>query len=94
MIRFRLKPLTCERNGALFKNNYVLLKMNTEDLIIKHLKEGKTQYEVAEIFKNEGIVPNSLSSIEKSLKAIREKHGAKTMFHLGVILSNKTNNNK
>lgn len=68
--------------------------MKTEELIIKYLKEGKLQYEIAEIFKRQGIKPNSLRSIELSLKSIREKHGAKTMFHLGMLLSDKTNYNK
>ncbi|MEO6522218.1 MAG: hypothetical protein ABIN91_11105 [Mucilaginibacter sp.] len=61
--------------------------MTTEQIIIKHLTEGKTQAEIAEILKAKGIKPYSLSSIEKHLKAIRLKHGAKTMFHLGVILA-------
>lgn len=58
-----------------------------EDLILKYLKEGKTQAEIAGILKQLEIQPNSLSSIEKHLKSIRKKHGAKTMFHLGFILN-------
>ena len=57
-----------------------------EDLIIQHLKNGLTQYEISDILKEQGVKPNSLSSIEKNLKVIRAKYGAKTMFHLGCIL--------
>lgn len=61
--------------------------MTIAEMIIKHLSAGKTQKEISDIFKKEGIEPNSLSSIEKMLKSIRAKYGAKTMFHLGIILS-------
>jgi DNA-binding NarL/FixJ family response regulator len=57
--------------------------MSTEDLIIEHLKNGLTQPEVA------NQISMSLSSVEKYLKAIRKKHDAKTMFHLGFILAKK-----
>lgn len=57
-----------------------------EKLLIKKLSEGKSQREVSEEFYAEGIKPHSLSSIEKHLVAIRAKFGAKTMFHLGVIV--------
>lgn len=56
-------------------------------MIIRHLSHGKTQKEISEIFKKEYVEPNSLSSIEKILKEIRKKHGAKNMFHLAVILN-------
>ncbi|HMI03070.1 MAG TPA: hypothetical protein VK541_11345 [Pedobacter sp.] len=58
-----------------------------EELLIKYLCEGRTQPEIAELFKESGIKPNSLSSIEKMIKRLKEKHGARTSFHLGVILS-------
>lgn len=51
-----------------------------DDLIIKYLQEGNTQPEIATL------IDKSLSSVEKRLKEIRKKHGAKTMFHLGFIL--------
>lgn len=60
-----------------------------EEQLIKYLFEGKTQYEISDLFKKQGIQPNSLSSIEKYLKVIKAKYGAKTMFHLGAILSKK-----
>lgn len=61
--------------------------MKTQDIIIEYLSIGKTQNEIAELLKQKGITPNSLSHVEKTLKAIRKEHGATTMFHLGVILT-------
>ncbi|PWG82054.1 helix-turn-helix transcriptional regulator [Pararcticibacter amylolyticus] len=58
-----------------------------EERMIELLFEGKTQAEIADILKIEGYKPNCLSSIEKLLKKVRAKHGANTMFHLGVILA-------
>lgn len=63
--------------------------MKKQTLIIKLLTEGKTQPEISEALKALNIYPNSLSTIEKELKKIRAKHGAKSMFHLGVILSKR-----
>ena len=60
-----------------------------EEALIKYLFEGKTQVEIAELLKAEGIEPNSLSSIEKTLQRLRAKHKAGTMFHLGAILAIK-----
>lgn len=60
-----------------------------EELIIKYLFEGKTQSEISNILKEQGIESNSLSSIEKTLRNLKDKHDAKTMFHLGAILTIK-----
>jgi len=60
-----------------------------EELIIQYLLEGKTQPEIAAILKERGIEPNSLSSIEKTLRKLKDEHGAKTMFHLGAIITIK-----
>jgi arsenate reductase-like glutaredoxin family protein len=60
---------------------------STDELIIAYMKEGLNQAEISEILKKMEIKPNSLSIIEKRLKAIREKLGAKTNFHLAIILS-------
>lgn len=57
-----------------------------KEQLIKHLAAGKTQQEIADIFKKKGITPSSVSSIEKMLKALKAEHGAKTSFHLAVIL--------
>lgn len=60
---------------------------NTDELIIAYMKEGLNQAEISKMFVKLEIKPNSLSIIEKRLKAIREKFGAKTNFHLAIILS-------
>lgn len=58
-------------------------------LILQYLKEGRTQAEISDLLKSLDIKPNSLSIIEKRLKAIREKFNAKSNFHLAVILYGK-----
>lgn len=63
----------------------------TETFILKHLNAGYTQNEISGKLKARGIKPNSLSSIEKSLNQIRKEYGAKTNFHLAVILENLKN---
>lgn len=60
---------------------------STDELIIAYLKEGLNQAEISKIFEKMKIKPNSLSIIEKRLKVIREKFGAKTNFHLATIIS-------
>lgn len=60
-----------------------------ERLIINFLREGYNQFEISEKLKEKDIKPNSLSSVEKRLKKIRAEYGAKTMFHLAIILSQK-----
>jgi len=65
-----------------------------DELIIKYLFEGKTQSEISHMLKEYGIKPNSLSSVEKRLKEIKNRHNAKTMFHLGLILGLKKYLNK
>lgn len=61
----------------------------TDNLILQYLKEGKTQAEISDLLKSLDIKPNSLSIIEKRLKAIRDKFNAKSNFHLAVILYGK-----
>lgn len=58
-------------------------------LILEYLKEGRTQAEISDLLKSLDIKPNSLSIIEKRLKAIRERFNAKSNFHLAVILYGK-----
>ena len=60
--------------------------MDLEKIILMYMREGYTQAEISEKLKAEGVFPNSLSIIEKTLKTIREKYGAKTNFHLACIL--------
>lgn len=69
------------------KNSIYICDMTIEKMLIDHLSSGKTQKEISDIFKSESVYPNSLSIIEKILKSIRAKYGAKSMFHLAVILN-------
>lgn len=61
-----------------------------EEKILEYLFMGMTQVEISEELKKNNITPNSLSSIEKKLKQIKEIYRANTMFHLAVILSKDT----
>lgn len=63
--------------------------MEIEELIIKHLTQGKTQIEIAAILKYSGVKPNSLRHIEKILQNMRHKYGANTMFHLAILLNKR-----
>lgn len=60
--------------------------MDIKRKILWMLKEGYSQQQISEKFKEENIKPNSLSTIEKHLKNIRSCYKAKTLFHLAVIL--------
>lgn len=60
--------------------------MNINILLIKYLKDGLSQTEVSEELKKMDFKPNSVSSVEKKLKSLREEYGAKTLFHLACIL--------
>lgn len=62
---------------------------NFRKFLTQYLIEGYTQPEISEIFKENNINPNSLSSIEKEIKRLKEFHKAKTMCHLGAILAIK-----
>ncbi|WP_185286838.1 helix-turn-helix transcriptional regulator [Chryseobacterium indologenes] len=57
-------------------------------LVICYLKDGLSQQEIAERLKQNDIKPNSLSSVEKKLKQIKEYYEAKNLFHLACILRN------
>ncbi|WP_159479768.1 hypothetical protein [Chryseobacterium sp. 18068] len=60
--------------------------MEVKQIIINCLKEGLNQKEIAEKLVQLEVKPNSLSSVEKYLNAIRIEYKAKSMFHLGYIL--------
>ena len=62
---------------------------NIDDLIIDYLKDGLSQKQIAGKLKDLNIEPNSLSSVEKKLRTLREIYEAKTLFHLACILHNK-----
>lgn len=65
---------------------------NIQDKLITYLKQGLTQQEIAQILQIQEIKPNSVSSVEKKLKKIREEYGAKTLFHLGFIIASENKN--
>ena len=60
--------------------------MDIKRRILELLKEGFSQNEIADILKAEGFQPNSLSSVEKKLKQIKDEYEAKTLFHLAILL--------
>lgn len=60
-----------------------------EKLIAQSLASGLSQSEISELFKTQGIKPNSLSTIEKYIKQMKEDYKANTLFHLAVILRKK-----
>ncbi|MEE6129059.1 response regulator, partial [Chryseobacterium arthrosphaerae] len=62
---------------------------SVEKLIIEYLQQGMAQYEISERLKENGIKPNSLSSVEKRLNKIKDFYNAKTLFHLACILYNQ-----
>lgn len=62
---------------------------NINDLIITWLQEGLQQPEIAKRLKQQNIRPNSISSVEKKIRQIKEEHEANTLFHLACILHNK-----
>lgn len=58
-----------------------------QNYVIMLLKIGLTQKEISEELKKNNIEPNGLSSIEKEVRKIRIKYGAKTLVHLGYMLA-------
>ena len=58
-----------------------------EKVVVQYLNEGYTQAEIPTLLKAANIKPNSLRTVEAIIKNLRERHGANTMFHLGVILT-------
>lgn len=53
--------------------------------LVKYLCEGKTQEEISSILISNNIKPNSVSTIEKRLKLLRENFSASTNIELAVI---------
>ncbi len=60
--------------------------MEISGIILTFLRDGLNQAEIAEKLKELNLKPNSLSSVEKKLKELREKYNANTLFHLACIL--------
>ena len=61
----------------------------SEERMIELLFEGYMEYEIPAKLKEEGFKPNSLSFIEKKLKALKAKHKVRTMFSLALKLKRK-----
>lgn len=53
---------------------------------IKHRWRSLSQKKIAFELQKKEFKPNSLSSIEKYLKALREEYGASTLFHLACLM--------
>lgn len=60
-----------------------------EKRIARLLSKGYTHDAVALYFKEKGYTPSSKSSIEKQLKKLRDRVGAKNLFQLACILKDK-----
>lgn len=63
--------------------------MDFKSIVLQKLIEGYTQPQISVILKRKGVIPNSLSSIEKEINRLKLKHKAKTMCHLGAIITLK-----
>ncbi|MFI8606151.1 hypothetical protein ACIGCP_16920 [Cellulophaga baltica] len=55
--------------------------------IIQLLSKGYRTPEISNHFIENGITPSSVSSVEKRIKAIKKVYGAKTLFHLAVLVT-------
>lgn len=60
-----------------------------EKEVITLMSNGFNQKEISNDLKKKGITPNSVSIIEKRLRALKEMHKANTLFHLALILKRK-----
>lgn len=74
-----------EISGALNSLNIVEIE-NYDIELMKLLSEGFSQYEIGERFKNEGVYPCSISSIEKRLSKLKDYFKAKNSIHLVSII--------
>ncbi|WP_024480401.1 hypothetical protein [Cellulophaga baltica] len=57
--------------------------------IVQLLSKGYITPEISDYFIKNDLAPSSVSSIEKRIKAMKKAHGAKTLFHLAVLLNSK-----
>lgn len=71
--------------NIIMKNKLTLL----EKTILRHLKRGKTTEEISTILKDKEIKPNSISTVEKTLRELRDTHKANNMFQLAYKLKLK-----
>ena len=85
-IDFKAKPL----NYNHILHPKILGNMeNTDRKIIQLLSKGYRTPEISTYFIEKGIAPSSVSSIEKRIKTLKKVFGAKTLFHLAVLIHNK-----
>ncbi|ADV50858.1 hypothetical protein I2486_17745 [Cellulophaga sp. E16_2] len=61
--------------------------VNIDKKIIQLLSKGYITPEISAYFVENGLAPSSVSSIEKKIKMIKKKYGAKTLFHLAVLVT-------
>lgn len=64
-------------------------KPDIDQLILEALAGGLEQKEVHLHFKKMGITPNSISIIEKRIKAMKKEYRANTLFQLALIVKRK-----
>lgn len=64
-------------------------KKDTDQLILEALAGGLEQKEIHLHFKKMGITPNSVSLIEKRIKAMKVEYRANTLFQLALIVKRK-----
>lgn len=55
-------------------------------LVLKHLSLGLSQDQISQQLKNDGVSPNSLSTIEKRLNKLRIQFKANNAIHLVAIV--------
>ena len=68
------------------KQNKEISSFDAYDVnLVKYLCEGKAQEEISVILTQNNIKPNSISTIEKRLKVLRENFSANTNIELAVI---------
>ncbi|ARS40731.1 hypothetical protein CA265_14125 [Sphingobacteriaceae bacterium GW460-11-11-14-LB5] len=70
-------------------DNHEYLYLFMEKVIISCLLQGMNQKEISERLTELEMVPCSLSAIEKTIKKLKARHGAKTMFHLGAKIAGR-----
>ena len=60
-----------------------------EQLIVKLLAKGMKQSEVHDYLNKKGIKPNSIRTIEDTVRRIKKEYRAKTSFHLACLLAKR-----
>lgn len=68
------------------------MRKHPDERIIQLLIEGYHEKEIPYFLSSEGYWPKSLSYVEKFLKRLKERHGVKTMFSLGLNYGKRKSN--